>query len=253
MLKKLKDKLNKPYAATWEEWDIWNKNSKEKYPFEYFLLETIPDKWNNFTKFFTHPINDFRFYVRSRFFDKYHLVNTGLKPGGYYEVDTRLIHSAFNLLVDYIEVECAHMNSLSNKEKKKSKPWWSKGLTRFKSFRDRQSGLDYLDWEMTLDDPKLNEYERSDRQAQAAREKLELYIWWTQKRPARIDSMDLSGWSDYCDTKRVDELFSTPKDELEQDYVDKILDKTSEIENKYEVEDEEMLIRLIKIRKTLWT
>ena len=123
MLKKLKDKLNKPYAATWEEWDIWNKNSKEKYPFEYFLLETIPDKWNNFTKFFTHPINDFRFYVRSRFFDKYHLVNTGLKPGGYYEVDTRLIHSAFNLLVDYIEVECAHMNSLSNKEKKKSKPW----------------------------------------------------------------------------------------------------------------------------------
>jgi len=67
--------------------------------------------------------------------------------------------------------------------------------------------------------------------------------------------MDASGWSAYCD--RLDregkDLFDykeTPADRKEKHRAHKLLQK---VEKQYEKEDEQMLIRLIKIRKSLWT
>jgi hypothetical protein len=68
--------------------------------------------------------------------------------------------------------------------------------------------------------------------------------------------MDASGWSAYCDSKR--QAGGSVLDILDDDSDDKVdttpmHDKMRELEDKYDKEDEDMIIRLIKIRSALWT
>ncbi len=254
----LKLKNVKPEATTLKGWRDWKMNAKKEEPFKYWLNETVPDFFKDVCHFVTKPFNDTRYWIRCRIFDKYHVIHTGLKPG-YADCDTRLLHGMFNLLVDFVEVEKAWMHVVFNEENQKIRkhPWWSLGWTRFKAFRDPEAGLAYLNWEMTLDDPKLSEYERSDAQAVGAREQFALYNWWKNIRPNRPDPYDVSGWSDYCNKKRekyghewIGDEETSPEEKLESRAS---LDKLHEIEEMYDKEDEEMLIRLIKIRRSLWT
>lgn len=89
-------------------------------------------------------------------------------------------------------------------------------------------------------------------QAEASLEILELYKWWTEEYPNRKDPYDLSGWSDYCDSRTgiFDPSTDTPEDRIRSK---DILDVSREIEDKYNQEDEDMMIRLIRIRESLWT
>jgi len=258
-LYKVKQYLNlqKPEAKTWKGWRIWHEKTKAERPLAYFLAETLPDKFDDCVKFFTRPLSELRYGIRVRVFDRYHVINTGLKPG-YADGDTRMLHGMFNLLVDFVEVEKAWMQVVFSKEErnKRKHPWWSLGKTRFKAFRDPQAGLDYLTWEMSLDDPNLDATSRCDQQAHAAREIWELYHWWKYTRPARPDPYDASGWSDYCDQlqksgKDILDFEDDSEDDREQ--TRQILDKCRQIENEYDQEDQDMLIRLVKIRKNLWT
>lgn len=88
--KLIKNKLwHSPGALTSEGWDEWEKINKFKYPIRYFIFEAFPD----FIYFYIKsPIKDFYWWVIHRTFDKYHVINTGLKPG-YYDVDTLMFHS----------------------------------------------------------------------------------------------------------------------------------------------------------------
>jgi hypothetical protein len=98
------------------------------------------------------------------------------------------------------------------------------------------------------------EFGRPTSQAQNALEMLALYRWWTVTRPARPEPMKASGWSDYCDRRRA----ANPDDWLFSDSEDKedtgpMMDEMHRLEAEYEAEDEAMMIRLIKIRNSLWT
>ena len=68
--------------------------------------------------------------------------------------------------------------------------------------------------------------------------------------------MNASGWSDYCEKSRIANggklNFSEENDDLKKMCSDS-LDLLQKIEKQYEDEDEEMLIRLIRIRSSLWT
>lgn len=249
--------LNKPNALQWHEWTEWHAKNKAERPVAYWLTETLPDFGRDIRKRITKPFNDVRYWIRCRVFDKYHIIRTGLKPG-YADCDVRMLHGMFNLLVDFVEVEKAWMNVAFDAEarKKYHVPWYSIGWLRFRSFRNPQAGLDHLRWEMTLDDPNLPYGERSPHQAEVAREIWEIYHWWKYVRPTRPDPMDASGWSAYCDARRdqgihfLDDSKETPESRKESR---RILDNCRDIEVAQEREDEEMLIRLIKIRKSLWT
>jgi hypothetical protein len=48
-------------------------------------------------------------------------------------------------------------------------------------------------------------------------------------------------------------LFGNTKDPVEKAKVRAALDLMTQLEDQYETEDEEMMIRLIKIRNSLWT
>jgi hypothetical protein len=75
--------------------------------------------------------------------------------------------------------------------------------------------------------------------------------------PNRPDPYEASGWSAYCDASRKANggqlSFNpdkTPELKKMSDRAHKLLQK---IEAKYEQEDEAMMIRLIRIRNSLWT
>ena len=74
-------------------------------------------------------------------------------------------------------------------------------------------------------------------------------------RPARPDPYDASGWTAVCERARElnggKHTFRTPPElKKEHNRAHKALTK---IEAVYEKEDEEMMIRLIKVRHGLWT
>lgn len=270
--KTLKDRLadlvilrNVPDFETAKGWREWRQRAKAEQPIAYWLNDTAADWIKDGYRTLARPFSNAKAWVRYRVFDRYHVIDTGLKPG-YADMDRRMLHGMFNMLVDFVEIEKAWMTVVfsSDDRKKYRYPWFSVGRFRIRSFRCPEAGLDHLRWEMTLDDPKLAPEERCDSQASDAREIMALYDWWKNVRPRRPDAMDASGWSEHCDHRRrikeanghdnpldfLDDDDETPE---EKELALAIIRKTHEIEKNYDDEDEQMLMRLVKIRKGLWT
>jgi len=209
-----------PVAAEMGEWDRIDKENKIKYPIRYFLNEVlIPNTWWPVSRF----TSDVMSKIRYGWYEKLYLIDTNLSHD-YHEVDERLLHGMFSLLVDFVEIEKAWMEVIFNNGYKR--PWWI--LNRFRS---RILGMRYLDWEITLMDT-------SDKpQAESAQIIKDLYIWWVDVRPNRLDPYDLMvKWDDMSE----DEKSHTSK-------------QITVIEQKYYDEDTEMLNKLVGIRNSLWT
>lgn len=255
----LKSKLTyeKPVALQWHEWDEWEEKMRKERPLAFWLNDTVPDFFDDIWRSITKPFNDLRYWIRCRVFDKYHVINTGLEPG-YADCDTRLLHGMFNLLVDFVEVEKAWMCVVfDNDARKKYKyPPFSVGSFRIRSFRCPEAGLAHLDWEYSLGNPNLDEYERCESQSATAAEILYLYKWWKEVRPNRPDYHDASGWSNWCEyrDKKGYRMFDDSQySEEEKAEQRRILDLSHKLETDQFNEDSEMLTRLIKIRGSLWT
>jgi hypothetical protein len=83
-----------------------------------------------------------------------------------------------------------------------------------------------------------------------------LYKWWKEVRPLRPDPHEASGWSEYCDRVRElndGRLFGSKTTPELKKLSTKALKLSRKIEDQYEREDEQMMIRLIKARHALWT
>lgn len=238
--------IDKPFALEWDKWDDWNAQLKTDKPFAYFFTETVPGWLEDVAYYIPTPIDNVRYYCRNRFMRKTHMLRTNTKFGEYSDMDTRIFEGVMNAIVDYVEIELAWKSRWCNTEESKTAKW--------KKGRCPQLGIAYLAWEMTLDGPDLDETERSDSQAATAREVKAIYDWWTVTRPDRQDPHDASGWSDLCEKERAagKKMFQrgTKEEEAEKR---SILDKLRALEAADEKEDEDMLIRVIKIRRSLWT
>jgi len=231
IIKKIKDyfAMYPPESGTFEEWDLIGKINKLKYPKRYWIQNTlIPNTWWPIKRRYDSIVS----YIRFGFFEKHHLIDTKL-PKDYQEVDRRLLHGMFSLLVDFVEIEKAWMQAIFSENYKR--PWWKLNSR----FRERELGLKYLDWEITL----INS-EYDDLQGINAKIIKELYIWWVDKRPERIDPYSLLE-----DTPEGESIFSRKKDP-ERDKTYKQIDHLEKI---YYEEDTLMLKRLIDIRSSLWT
>jgi hypothetical protein len=239
--------IQKPYALPWGEWDDWNEKTKKEKPLAYFITETLPEFLDKILGKIPTPIADIRYYCRNRFYRKSHVLPCGFKPGQYHDLDERLLHGIMNSLVDFVEVEKAYKSRWCVTEESKKAKW--------KNGRCPELGLEYLSWEMTLDSEDLDETERCDSQASVAREIKAIYDWWKVTRLDRPDPYDASGWTEYC---RISEeqgykIFSNKEKNPELvELSERTHKKLREIEAAYDAEDEEMLIRVIKIRRSLW-
>lgn len=258
----------KPHAETSKGWRLWTREAKAAHPFRYWLADEGLDYLQTFVMWPIDKLYAIKYYINNRWVTRTHALTAhprDIARGEWCDVGNRFLPCLFNELVDFVEVELAWWHLVwEGKEKRQQykAPWWNFGWFRMRLWRCPQAGLDNLEWQRNLknddtwmekDDPRFGQ---PTYQAVAAQEILDLYTWWTVTRPARPDPYEASGWSAICAKRREDrdtDVFISDDTEQEREESRKALDIIQEMETKYEAEDEEMLIRLIKVRKSLWT
>lgn len=219
----------KPFALEWGEWDKWRDNQKKIRPFRFWLSDTFLKQLQDIVYYPVDVLYTIRIYIRNRFIDKIQYLKTGLKPGEYYDLDDRMLHGLFNELVIFVESELAHLSKYKTDHNYK-----------FKNGRCVEAGLDYLNWASAL---KYDEeygiqkgepnYGELTPQAQSSLKIKELYYWWKNIRPNRVDPY--ASYSDKTISRQDRIVFSAKLDE------------------QYDQEDQDKLIELIKVRKSLWS
>jgi hypothetical protein len=224
----------KPGALGFDEWEEWRDRVRSERPWGYFLAERALPALQKTIQSPARIVRSARYYLRNRFVTKTHFLKTGLEPGVYHELDERIIHGLFNELRNFVEVELACMTAYGDKN------------YRFRKGRCPEAGLAHLEWASGLkydelvgkDDPRCGE---PTPQAESAVAIKELYEWWTEVRPRRPEPTEASGWSEHWEKK---------SDDKERRAASKRLQK---IEREYEREDDRMMVKLVKLRRHLWT
>lgn len=231
-----------PESATTEEWNEWNDKAKQ-YKFKWFIADTVPD-WLVST--FTYPYERVS-KLMNKYIRKHSQINiTTLKDNEWYDTETRMLHGMFQLLVDYVELEKAHVQIIF---KEKDTPMYMRNTY----YRSGIMGLKYLDWEVSLG-KKAKEFSNQSKNAKIVRD---LYIWWTSTRPQRTDVMDVKGsmgvsTNEFYNDEETLSSIGRRKDKEPELYED-VNKAYEDAEKAYKEEDEKMLIKLIKIRDSLWT
>lgn len=178
---KLADKIRgvkKPFALEWDAWEEWHKEVKQKNPVRYWIAEELLDFLQDIVNLPMDIYHTIDIYVSNRYFSKLHYLPTGLKPGQYYDLDTRLLYGIFGAFVQFVEKEAT---------------------------------VEHLEWASNL-----NYDGKPSCQAINATKALELYHWW-KNREHRPDPMDESGWREYCDDKSFGlELTDEGKEKLDK-------------------------------------
>ena len=254
-------------CGTSEEWNEWEDTAKAAHPVRWWIAEEGLDYLQRFVYYIPDKLNDIRYYINNRWVSKSHALTADprdIKPGSWSDVGNRFLPCLFKELVDFVEIEQAwhHCMWSDDAKTKFNVPWYRSGWLRWRTWRNPEAGLEYLRWAETLtnaeflDDDKKQEAEPT-YQAKAAKEIIELYTWWTTTYRNRPDPYDASGWTAYCEASRLANggrlSFSGDKNPELKKMSDVAMKKLRKMEADYEKEEEQMMIRLIKIRQSLWT
>jgi len=244
--------------GTADEWDDWDSTSKKVHPIRHWIAEEALDAIQNFIWWPVDKVYNVKYYINNRWVTRTHALTSDardLPRGQWCDVGYRFLPCLFNELKNYVEIELAwwHIAWDDEAKKKYKAPFWSRGWFRWRTWRCPEAGLDNLEWQMAL-----NENGKPTLQATNARELYELYTWWTEIYHNRPDPHDASGWTAVCEEIRIANggklsLGSGRVPKHLQSKQNKALKLTQKIEEDYEKEDEAMLIRLIKVRHSLWT
>jgi hypothetical protein len=256
-------------AGTSEEWDEWTTTAQMRHNFRYWLAEEGLDYLQKIVYYPTDKLYAIKYYINNRFVTRTHALTAHARDiprGEWRDVGNRFLPCLFNELVDFVEVELAwwHIAWDTEARKKFESPWYATGWFRWRTWRSPECGLANLEWQRSL---KFNEdegFEKGDPhigqptpQAKKAQEILDLYTWWTTTYRNRPDPYEVSGWTTACEAQRAANggklSWSTPKDPVLKKAQNKAHKLLQKIEADYEKEDEEMMIRLIKVRHGLWT
>lgn len=252
-------------CGTSKEWNQWHLDAKAAHPIRYWITESFIDTLQNVVTWPGKQLSNIHHYINNRWLVKSHQLTASkidIKPGEWRCVSNRILPCLFNELVNFVEVELAwmHVWCYDDGRVKYNVPHFD----LFSKWRSAQAGIEHLEWASKLtcgesysldkSDPKYNTH---TQQATNAIETLKLYRWWTEVYRNRKDSMDISGWTDYCDKRAADgdDFLSmlTARSEEDRLLSREIHNRMNNIDIAYETEDTEMLCRLIKIRQSLST
>lgn len=259
---------DKPLVGTSKEWYQWEKATKETHPFRYWIAEEFLDGAQNFFTFPISKLYDVKYYVNNRWVTKTNSLTahpSNIKPGKWCDVGNRFLPCLFNELVNFVEIESAWSHIAWGSEKDRLKynaPFWATGWFRWRTWRSPEAGIDHLKWASALTGNDYLPEDSPDRdkptpQALSAREILELYTWWTTTYRNRPEPYEASGWSELCDRRLIthadDGILWEDRSEEEKGETTAALELSHKIEAEYDEEDEQMMVRLIKVRNSLWT
>ena len=254
-------------CGTSEEWDAWETKAKSSHPIRWWVAEEGLDHLQKFVYYIPDKLNDVRYYINNRWVSRSHSLTAharDIRPGSWSDVGNRFLPCLFNELVDFVEIEQAWHHCIWSDESrtKFEVPWWRSGWLRWRTWRCPAAGLEYLKWASTLTNAEFLDEDKKHEavptyQATSAKEIIELYTWWTVTYRNRPDPYEASGWTAVCEAQREANggklSFSTSKDPELKKQSDKAHKLLQKIEKDYAKEDEAMMIRLIKIRESLWT
>ena len=233
-------------SGTQEEWDEWNAQA-QKNKIRWFFAETLPG-W--LASVFIHPYERITSKLSNKYIRKYNVIKIySLKATEWHGADSRLLHGMFQLLVDLVELEKANLQMAFSED----------NLPKYMhkaNYRSAEMGLKHIDWEISLGK------EGGLNQSKNAKKIKELYIWWTDTRPKRTDLMDVKGSMGVSTNEFYEDANSNTaasmfvsvdrKKDREPELYNNVNEAYEDAEKKYEKEDEQMLIKLVKIRKSLW-
>lgn len=238
--------FNPPGALTGPGWKSFGKEFKANAPIRYWLTHNfrrgciLPIKWK---------YEEITSWLVYRTVNRYHILKTGLPPG-YIGTDLIMLHANFNILKDFVEKSRASRNYWGDTSIKKS--WFERNMPFydvFIEFRRPDLGIKYLEWGASLDDPSLPPHEQSPQQAKECREMLALYIWWTDTRPNR-KQVEIRHPAVKSGDDDIFDPANTQTKEFKRYRAD--LEKSYKQEEKWDTEDDKMLVRLMKIRRSFW-
>jgi hypothetical protein len=259
---------NKLKMGTSEEWNDWEEKAKSAHPIRWWIAEEGLSYLQDFVTWPVRKVYDIKYYINNRWISRTHSLTAhvrDIRPGAWCDVGNRFLPCLFNELVDFVEIELAwwHLAWSPEERPKYNMPWHAVGWWRIRTWRCPQAGLDNLEWQRNLrwkedevgtDSKDLGQL---THQAIKAQEILDLYTWWTVTYRNRPDPYEASGWTAYCEASREANggklswrSDKSPELRKMSDKAHKLLRK---IEAEYEKEDEQMMIRLIKVRHGLWT
>lgn len=196
-------------------------------------------RWSNlYRKCITNPLA----YIHNRWInpsDRVIIKHPDFPQGHYHDTDYVMMYVLFQLMVDYVELECG--NFLSTRFENGWQTWYR----RFRELpvihwlvpapRHALRGLHHLRWEMSV--------KEHPSQSEAAKELFTLYRFWKHERPARIDPFEA------YHNLREGKDWKGPKTEQE----DRLFLEAVTLEERYNQEDTDMLTRIVKVRNCMWT
>ena len=229
-----------PPAATFREWDDLEAHNKDINKVIYWITEEAFDYLQDIVYFPKDVYRNIKYRLRMRFIERPWMFDTKLSRYEWCDTVHTMLCANFEALVTFVEEEKSHMLMWGASKEDREK---------YKKLSKREAGLEHLDWEISLGD-------EVPHQSEAAKEIKDLYLWWKDVYPNRPNVYDVTGWSDHCQKKReqgisvLDDCNETPE---EQANIRSMLNNVRDIEEQYYQEEEDNLIRLMKIRRSLWT
>lgn len=201
-------------------WEDWHEKMQAEKPIRYFLFKTLPSK---FHVKIVMPIDNFFYWIKSRVVKKDHLLDLRQPKTnsdddykwGYLDCDCKILFACFNVLVEHVKNgnECQFHYGINDIERLKE----------------------------DINNEKDESIKSSMEQQLASLQELKtIYDYWTDERKKSLEEKNkaLTEW--YESSKN--------KNESNKTYRDYVLKYNEDFDSK----EEEMLIRLIKIRKHLW-
>jgi len=201
-----------PYALGLEEWDVWRAETKLKMPIRWWILETVPDFFN---KLFVFKVK----FLCSKYY--WLFMHTFVRKHQYNIIRPRTLPPSYYDARDLIlhgsmEILC--------------------------DFVEHQNKHGIVAWD--ADEGHQHVWDEANI----------IYDWWNDKYLKREEALDEKfPLPATDDTKPMLWIFySTYEDTDEALEYKKILSLRREEEETWEAEEEDMLIRLAKIRLALW-
>ncbi|MCP5016333.1 MAG: hypothetical protein GY938_13835 [Ketobacter sp.] len=226
--------IAKPDAAEMDEWTRIEEADRKSNPIMHWVIEEGFDYAQDFIYFVPDIYQNVKHKCRYYFVDQSHVLQTKLKRFEWHSVDEKIFHGVMEELVRFVEEDKSHMQTMDRETIATNK---------------REDGLAYLDWEISLG-------EESPSQSVTAKEVKEIYLWYKDVYPNRVDPMVASGWSDYCDRRESEGAMILSHDgetEEERNNTRELLKRSNEIEQGQYDEENDMLIRVVRMRQDLWT
>lgn len=231
-------KYNPPDYLTSKGWRLFEKEFAERAPIRY-KIKLINRDFRLLRSRLHKPFE----YLRLKFIERRHIVDTGLRPG-LYEFDTQILHGAFNEFSKFMEYSYIHC-FLDYKEN------WKRRLPFVKD-RDRGERRKlliklYQEQIGILNNPLVDEEEKNE--ARQSLRLLRLYHWWNVERPSRIDrsvTYDNQGFKRGSRDPRFNQ--KAPDFQAYKKYIIETVDKRAI----HDEEDTDMLVSLVKIRQDIW-